>query len=146
MLYYRTAGVFSDVALIANVVFLLAVLAFFEATLTLPGLAGLALTVGMAVDANVLINERIRDELRIGKTPRAAVDAGYEKAFSAIIDSNLTTIFAGAILWQYGTGPVQNFAVTLMVGIVTSLFTALVITRLLFDLVLSRKNVETLSV
>ncbi|MEW5853482.1 MAG: protein translocase subunit SecD [Myxococcota bacterium] len=146
LLYYRVGGVFANIALIINILFNLAILAMFEATLTLPGLAGLALTVGMAVDANVLINERIRDELRLGKTPRAAVEAGYAKAFSAILDSNLTTLLAGAILWQYGTGPVQNFAVTLMIGIATSMYTALVVTRLCFDVVAERPGVQTLSI
>jgi preprotein translocase subunit SecD len=146
LLYYRLGGLFADLALTLNVLFLVAVLAMFEATITLPGLAGLALTVGMAVDANVLIMERIRDELRLGKTPRAAVDAGYAKAFSAIVDSNITTLLAAAILWQYGTGPVQNFAVTLMVGITTSLFSALVVTRIMFDLYTQRPNAQSLAV
>ena len=146
LLYYRLAGFFANVALIINVVFLLAVLAMFEATITLPGLAGLALTVGIAVDANVLINERIREELLMGKTPRAAIDAGYGKAFSAIFDSNICHLLAGAILWQYGTGPVQNFAITLMVGIATSLYTALTVTRLAFEFVSRRPDSQTLSI
>jgi preprotein translocase subunit SecD len=146
LFYYRLAGLFSNISLVINVLFLLAVLAFFEATLTLPGLAGLALTVGIAVDANVLINERIREELLLGKTPRAAVETGYAKAFSAIFDSNICHILTGAILWQYGSGPVQNFAVTLMIGISTSLYTALVITRLLFDLQVTKSDSQTLSI
>ncbi|MBI5493387.1 MAG: protein translocase subunit SecD [Deltaproteobacteria bacterium] len=146
LFYYRLAGFFSDLALVVNVVFLLAILAMFEATLTLPGLAGLALTVGIAVDANVLINERIREELLLGKTPRAAVEAGYAKAFTAIFDSNVCHILSGAILWQYGSGPVQNFAVTLIIGITTSLYTALVITRLFFDWMVSDADRQTLSI
>ena len=146
LVYYRLAGFFADLALLINVVFLLAILAMFEATLTLPGLAGLALTVGIAVDANVLINERIREELLLGKTPRAAVEAGYAKAFSAIFDSNICHILTGAILWQYGSGPVQNFAVTLMIGIATSLYTALVITRLAYEALTSNPEKQTLSI
>lgn len=146
LIYYRLAGLFSNIALVVNVLFLLAVLAMFEATITLPGLAGLALTVGIAVDANVLLNERIREELLMGKTPRAAIDAGYAKAFSAIFDSNVCHILTGAILWQYGSGPVQNFAITLMIGISTSLYTALTVTRLLFELSTKDPNQQTLSI
>lgn len=102
--------------------------------MTLPGIAGLALTIGMSVDANVLINERIREELRTGKSPRAAVDLGYGKAFSAIIDGQLTTMIAGLVLMQYGTGPIKGFAVTLIIGVTCSIFTGLVVSRLLFDL------------
>jgi preprotein translocase subunit SecD len=128
------------------VVLTLGALAAFGGTLTLPGIAGIALTVGMAVDANVLINERIREELRIGKSPLNAVEAGYEKAFTAIFDSNVTTIIAAAVLWQYGTGPIKGFAVTLTIGLLASLFTAVFATRVAFDWVLLRGNVRRLSI
>lgn len=133
IVYYRRAGFVTDVAVVFNLVLQLAVLATFGAAMTLPGIAGLALTIGMSTDANVLINERIREELRAGKSPRAAVDAGYDKAFSAIFDGHVTTLISGLILMQYGTGPIKGFAVTLMVGIVTSLFTGVLGTRLVFD-------------
>jgi preprotein translocase subunit SecD len=136
--YYHTAGAVADLALFFNVLFILGVLAGFQATLTLPGIAGIILTIGMAVDANVLINERIREELGGGKTLRAAVDAGYSKAFSAILDSNVTTFLTGIILYQFGSGPVQGFALTLMIGIVASLFSAIVITRVIFNLMMDR--------
>jgi preprotein translocase subunit SecD len=122
------------------------VLSAFQATLTLPGIAGIALTLGMAVDANVLINERIREELRLGKTPRAALEGGYAKAFMTIMDANLTTLIAGLVLFQFGTGPVKGFAVTLCVGILTSLFTAIFVTHAIFDFVMSRFRVKRLSV
>jgi SecD/SecF fusion protein len=131
--YYRTGGGVADLALLFNILFILGVLAGFQATLTLPGIAGIILTIGMAVDANVLIYERIREESATGKTLRAAIDAGYSKAFRAIFDSNITTFFSGVILYQFGTGPVQGFALTLMIGIVASLFSAIVITRVIFD-------------
>lgn len=131
--YYRTAGSIADLALLFNILFILGVLAAFQGTLTLPGIAGVILTIGMAVDANVLIYERVREEAATGKTLRASIDGGYSKAFSAIFDSNLTTFFTGVILYQFGTGPVQGFALTLMIGIVASLFSAIVITRVIFD-------------
>ena len=108
------------------------------ATVTLPGLAGLLLTVGMAVDANIIIIERIREELRAGKTPRSAVDAGYSHAFSAIIDANVTTFIAGIVLWQFGTGPIQNFATTLLIGTFSSVVSAVFITRIFFDMVVAK--------
>jgi preprotein translocase subunit SecD len=132
-LYYRGAGLVADVALVLNVLFIFGVLSAFGATLTLPGMAGIVLTIGMAVDANVLIFERIREELTTGKTLRAAVDGGFEKALSAIVDANITTFLIGVILFSFGVGPIQGFAVTLMAGILTSLFSALVVTRLLID-------------
>jgi preprotein translocase subunit SecD len=132
IVYYNIGGVIADLALFFNVMFILGVLAAFGGTLTLPGIAGIILTIGMAVDANVLIYERIREELLGGKTVRAAIDAGYSKAFSAIIDSNITTFLTGIILYQFGTGPVQGFALTLMIGIVASLFSAILITRVIF--------------
>lgn len=133
LVWYRTAGAVADFAVIINVFFILAVLAGFGATLTLPGIAGIILTIGMAVDANVLVNERIREELKTGKTLKAAIDAGYSKAFSAIFDGNITTFVTGLILYQFGSGPIQGFALTLMIGIAATLFTQLFITRLIFD-------------
>jgi preprotein translocase subunit SecD len=133
VLYYRTAGFTADIALTFNILFILGVLAGFQATLTLPGIAGIILTIGTAVDANVLINERVREELQGGKTLRASIDAGYTKAFSAIVDSNVTTFLTGLILYQFGTGPVQGFALTLMIGIAASMFSAILITRVIFN-------------
>ncbi len=138
--YYRTAGMIADLALVLNLIFILGILAAFNATLTLPGIAGIVLTIGMAIDANVLIFERMREELATGKTFRAALDLGYSKALSAIFDGNITTFFTGVILYSFGIGPIQGFAVTLMAGIAASLFSALVVTRIVFDyLVLERK-------
>lgn len=131
--YYRTAGLVADLALLLNIIFIFGILAAFNATLTLPGIAGIVLTIGMAVDANVLIFERIREEQRTGKTLKASIDAGYSKAFSAIFDANITTFFVGAILYSFGVGPIQGFAVTLMAGILSSLFTAIVVSRIVFD-------------
>ncbi len=146
LVYYQGAGLLADMALLLNVVFILAGLAAFEATLTLPGIAGLVLTLGMAVDANVLINERIREELRLGKTVRAAIEAGYERALPAILDSNITTFLSGLILFQFGSGPVKGFAVTLCIGLVTSVFTAVICTRIVYDLMLSRRRLSTISI
>ncbi|MEZ4484140.1 MAG: SecD/SecF family protein translocase subunit [Syntrophotaleaceae bacterium] len=145
-LYYNLSGVVANLALILNVVFVMAMLGMFKATLTLPGIGGIVLTIGMAVDANVLIFERIREELRLGKTARAALDAGYAKAFWTIIDANVTTLIAAAVLFQFGTGPVKGFAVTLSVGIVASLFTAIFVSRLVFDFFFSRAEVKRLSI
>jgi len=136
--YYRKAGVSADIALVLNVLFVLSVLAGFGAALTLPGIAGLVLTIGMAVDANVLIFERIREEIAEGRNFRLAVDNGYGKAFSAIIDSQITTLGAGFLLYVYGAGPIQGFAITLMIGTAASLFTALVVTKGIFDLLIGR--------
>jgi preprotein translocase subunit SecD len=136
--YYRKAGTLADIGLIVTVLLILGVLAGFQATLTLPGIAGIVLTMGMAVDANVIIYERIREELNTGKTARAAVDAGYRNSFSAIIDSNITTFFTGIILYQFGSGPIQGFALTLMIGILTSLFSALIVVRMMFDYMLNK--------
>jgi preprotein translocase subunit SecD len=146
ILYYKATGVIADVALILNIILTLAALAIFRATLTLPGIAGLVLSVGMAVDANILIHERIKEELRFGKTVRAAIDQGYHRAFSAIIDSNLTTFISGIILYQFGTGPVKGFAVTLSIGILANIFTAVYITWVIFDFVSLRPGVKTLSI
>ncbi len=134
IVYYRTGGFVADFALVFCLLFLMAVLAAFQGTLTLPGIAGIILTLAVAVDANVLIYERIREELGTGKTLRAAIDAGYAKAWTAIFDSNLTTFITGVILYQFGTGPVQGFAHTLMIGIVCSMFSAIFITRVIFDI------------
>lgn len=133
MIYYRAGGGVADLALILNIIFILGILAAFRATLTLPGIAGIVLTIGMAVDANVLIFDRIREEMRHGKTLRAAIDSGYANAVSAIMDANITTFFVGVILYSFGVGPIKGFAVTLMAGIVSSLFSALVITRAMVD-------------
>ncbi|MDE2731144.1 MAG: protein translocase subunit SecD [Bacteroidota bacterium] len=131
--YYRGGGFVADLALLINIIFILGILAGFNATLTLPGIAGIVLTIGMAVDANVLIFERIREEQKTGKTLKASVDGGYAKALSAIIDANVTTFFVGVILYSFGIGPIQGFAVTLMAGILASLFSAIVFTRIIFD-------------
>jgi len=144
--YYRLSGLIADVALLLNIIMTLAVLALFRATLTLPGIAGLVLSIGMAVDANVLIHERIKEELRLGKTVRAAIDQGYHRAFSAIIDSNLTTLIAGILLYQFGTGPVKGFAVTLSIGILANIFTAVYITRVIFDFWTLKMKAKTLSI
>ncbi len=138
--WYRTAGILADLALIVNLLFILGILSAFGATLTLPGMAGLVLTIGMAVDANVLIFERIREEQKSGKTLKAAMEGGYSRALSAIFDGNITTFFVGVILYSFGVGPVQGFAVTLMAGILSSMFTAIVGTRIIFDwLVVDRR-------
>jgi preprotein translocase subunit SecD len=140
ILYYRTGGVVANIALLLNVILIFGVLAGFNATLTLPGIAGIVLTIGMAVDANVLIFDRIREEQNSGKTLRASVESGYDKALSAILDANITTFFVGVILYSFGVGPIQGFAVTLMAGILSSLFTAIIVTRLVFDyMILERK-------
>ena len=136
--YYRTGGLVANVAVVFCLLFLMAVLAAFQGTLTLPGIAGIILTLAVAVDANVLIYERIREEQATGKTLRAAIDAGYEKAFSAIFDSNLTTFISGVILFQFGSGPIQGFALTLMIGIVASMFSAIFITRVIFNMLTDR--------
>ncbi|MGO9480595.1 MAG: protein translocase subunit SecD [Candidatus Kryptoniota bacterium] len=136
--YYRAGGITADSALLLNILFILGVLAAFHATLTLPGIGGMILTIAVAVDANVLIYERIREEMATGKTLRAAIDQGYSKAFTAIFDSNIISLLTGAILYQFGTGPVQGFALTLMIGIVASLFSAIIITRVIFDIMIER--------
>jgi preprotein translocase subunit SecD len=146
IIYYKFSGVIANIALVLNIILTLAVLALFRATLTLPGIAGLVLSVGMAVDANILIHERIKEELRFGKTIRAAIDQGYHRAFSAIIDSNITTFIAGILLYQFGTGPVRGFAVTLCIGIMANLFTAVYITRVIFDFVSLRPGMKKLSI
>jgi preprotein translocase subunit SecD len=144
--YYQLAGVYAGIALAANLIMLLGVMSMFEATLTLPGLAGIVLTVGMAVDANVIVFERIREELRGSKTPRAAISTGFSKAFLPIMDANITTLGTAIVLFNYGTGPIKGFAVTLSIGIVTSVFAALVVSRLLFEIYPGNRHLETLSI
>jgi preprotein translocase subunit SecD len=144
--YYRMSGVYAGIALLANLLLLVGVMSLFEATLTLPGLAGVVLTVGMAVDANVIIFERIREELRAGKAPRAAVATGFQKALWTILDANITTLITALVLFNYGTGPIKGFAVTLSIGVVTSVFTAMVITRALFAIFPGARQVESLSI
>ena len=146
VLYYRAAGLIADCALLLNMLFIMAVLAGFHATLTLPGIAGIILTIGMAVDANVLIFERIREELRSGKTVRAAIDSGYGHALSAIIDANVTTFLVGIVLYQFGTGPIRGFALTLCIGIISSLFTAFFVTRTIFELITRKSEQSGLSI
>ena len=146
IVYYQLSGIVAVIALTLNLVFITALLSLFGATLTLPGLAGIVLTIGMAVDANVLIFERIREEIRLGRAPKLALDSGYGKAFVTIIDANLTTLLAALVLFQFGTGPVRGFAVTLSIGIVTSLFTAIFVSRVVFDLFLKGREVKRLSI
>jgi preprotein translocase subunit SecD len=144
--YYSGAGLLADFGLTLNILLLLCVMAAMQATLTLPGIAGIVLTLGMSVDANVLVNERMREELRNGKTPREAVRLGYERAWSAIRDSNISTFVAGLILFQFGTGPVKGFAVTLCVGVLTGLFSCIVVTRAWYDYLISARKLNTISV
>jgi preprotein translocase subunit SecD len=147
LVYYRMSGLNANVALILNIIILLGAMAYFGATLTLPGIAGVILTIGMAVDANVLIFERIREELRVGKTVRAAVDTGFARAFGTILDANLTTLIAALFLFNFGTGPIKGFAVTLSIGILASVFTAVFVSRTMYMIALgSRERVETLSI
>ena len=146
VVYYRLSGFYAVLGLVANVIILLGIMGMAGATLTMPGIAGLVLTVGMAIDANVIIYERIRDELRAGKLPRAAIRTGFNKAFWTIMDANVTTLLVGLVLFQYGTGPIKGFAVTLCIGILTSVYSALVIPRLLFEYFPGNRPVQTLSI
>lgn len=146
ILYYRVSGVIADAALVLNIILIAAGLAGLQATLTLPGIAGIILTIGMAVDANVLIFERIREEIKVGKTARAAVSAGYERATLTILDANITTLIAALVLFQFGTGPIKGFAVTLSLGVLSSLFTALIVTRKIFDFLLIHRRMKHLSI
>jgi preprotein translocase subunit SecD len=146
LVYYRMSGVLAIAALILNVLYLLACLAGFGATLTLPGIAGIALTVGMSVDANVLILERIREELRGGKTIRAAISTGYDRAFRTILDAHVTTLIAAAFLFQFGTGPIRGFAVTLSVGLIANMFTAVLFTRMVYDVIMHKRTLSKLSI
>jgi len=140
LIYYRGSGINADLALVLNLIILLAALAYFTATLTLPGIAGVILTVGMGVDSNVLIFERIREELRLSKAVGAAVAAGFEQALRTIIDTHVTTIVSAAILFTFGTGPIKGFAVTLTIGLIANLFTSVFVSRVIFDYVLSRRE------
>jgi preprotein translocase subunit SecD len=133
VVYYRASGLIADIALVLNGVLVLAAMATIGSTLTLPGIAGFVLTLGMAVDANVLINERIREELRAGRTVRQAIQQGYDKVFWTIVDANVTTLVAAVVLMQYGSGPVRGFAVTLIIGLVASMFTSIVVTRVIME-------------
>tara|TARA_Y100000748_G_scaffold297068_1_gene290607 strand:- start:11166 stop:13049 length:1884 start_codon:yes stop_codon:yes gene_type:complete len=146
LVYYKIAGTIADFALIWNILLVLAILASLQATLTLPGIAGLILTVGMSIDANVIIFERIREELRKGKTPKAAIDSGYDRAITTIVDANVTTLIASLVLYQFGTGPIKGFATVLFWGILISMFTAVFITRTIFSTYISRKTLTKLSI
>jgi len=140
LIYYRLAGVIANIAMILNLLFMVAILAAFEASLTLPGIAGLVLTIGMAVDANIIIYERIREELRMGKSVRTAVDAGFSRAFWTVFDAHVTNFVAGVVLYSYGSGPIRGFAVTLLVGIVTNLFTSYWLSHWMFDALVGRRG------
>jgi preprotein translocase subunit SecD len=146
VLYYRKSGIIANVALILNILYILALLTAVGATITLPGIAGIILTVGMAVDANVIVFERIREELRLGKTSRDAIHSGYSKALWTVLDANITTAIAALVLANYGSGPIKGFAVTLLFGIISSVFTALFVTRLLFDYSVIKRRVARLSI
>jgi preprotein translocase subunit SecD len=146
VIYYGLSGLIADMALFLNIIFIMAGLAFFSATLTLPGIAGIILTIGMSVDANVLIFERIREELRLGKTARAAIEGGYGKALVTILDAQVTTLIAALVLFQFGTGPVRGFAVTLSIGILASIFTAIFVTRIMFDYLYVVRKMKRISI
>lgn len=140
LVYYKGAGINSVLALMLNMVILLGILGYFKATLTLPGIAGVILSIGMAVDANVLVFERIKEDLKSGKSPKSAIDSGFKKAFGTILDSNLTTVVAAVFLYQFGTGPIQGFAVTLIIGILASMFTAVFVSRIMFEIIYGHKK------
>ena len=147
MVYYMAFGVVSVAALAINLLLLVAILSMLQATLTLPGLAAIALALGMAIDANVLINERVREELRNGNTPQASIHAGYERAFDTILDSNVTTLIAGLALFMFGTGPIKGFAVVHVLGILTSMFSAVLVSRAFVNLMYGyRRKVNKLSI
>ena len=146
LIYYKVSGLIADFALILNIILLFGAMASLNSTLTLPGIAGIILAVGMAVDSNVLMFERIRDEIRAGKPPRSAIDSGYDKAFATILDSHVTTLITAAVLFQFGTGPIKGFAVTLFLGVLINLFTALVGTKSIFDLITSKYKIVRLSI
>jgi SecD/SecF fusion protein len=146
IIYYRFSGLVADVALVLNIIILLGIMSYFHATLTLPGIAGIILTIGMAVDANVLIFERIREELDKGKTVWSSIETGYGRAFITILDANVTTLIAGIVLYNFGSGPVRGFALTLMIGIVASMFTAIFVTRTIFEFLLERKVIKKMSI
>jgi preprotein translocase subunit SecD len=144
--YYKVSGIIADAALALNSIMLVGILVALRATLTLPGIAGIALGIGMAVDSNVLILERIREELKLGKTVRSAIDGGYDKAFVTIVDSHVTTLITALALFLFGTGPIKGFAVTLSLGVAINLFTALVGTRVVYDWMTSRREIRALSI
>jgi len=144
--YYKIDGLIADFAMVLNILCLIGALSAFRATLTMPGIAGIILAIGMAVDSNVLMFERMREELRLGKTPRAAIDSGYDKAFWTIFDSHVTTLITAVVLFQFGTGPVKGFAVTLGWGVLIHLFTALAGTKAVFNLISSRQEMKSLSI
>lgn len=146
VVYYSLSGFIANLAVLLNIIFIIAILISFNTALTMPGIAGIVLTIGMAVDANVLINERIREELRTGKTPRAAVDAGYARAFSAILDSNLTTVISAIVLLNYSSGPIYGFAVTLLIGIINSFFTSVYVTRMIYTYWVEKGKLTKLSI
>ena len=146
IVYYKFSGFVADFALIFNIIILLGVMSYFHATLTLPGIAGIILTIGMAVDANVLVFERIREELEKGKTIWSAIDTGYKRALVTILDANITTLIAGVVLYNFGSGPIRGFALTLMIGIAASIFTAVFVTRTIFEFLLERKIIKKLSI
>lgn len=146
LIYYKFSGALANMALALNIIFIMAVMAYFNATLTLPGIAGIILTIGIAVDANVLIFERIREELQKGKTTKSAIDQGYGNALSAILDANVTTFIASVVLYTFGSGPIKGFALTLMIGIIASMFTAIVVTRVVFDYAVSKWSIKKLSI
>jgi preprotein translocase subunit SecD len=147
LIYYRAFGVIANIALLLNLVMIVGIMSMIPgATLTLPGMAGIVLTVGMAVDANVLIFERIREELRDGRSPQQAIHFGYDNAFSTILDANITTFLAGLILFAVGTGPIKGFSITLMIGIATSMFTAIVVSRVLVNSIWGGKRVTKLAI
>ena len=146
VVFYRIFGTVASFALVLNLVIIFGVLSLLQATLTLPGVAGIVLTVGMAVDANVLIFERIREEIRTGNAPQMAIHRGYDNAFSTIIDANLTTLIAALVLFNFGTGPIQGFAITLSIGIVTSMITAIFVSRILVNLIYGNRRIDKLTV
>ena len=146
LIYYRGSGLIATAALILNVLLLFAGMAGLGSTLTMPGIAGIVLTIGMAVDTNVLIFERIREEMRHGKSIRSAIELGYDRAFRAILDSHVTTLISSAFLFQFGTGPIKGFAVTLTLGLIANLFTAVFFTRLIYDMITHRRSLTRLSI
>jgi preprotein translocase subunit SecD len=145
-IYYKLSGLVANWGMVLNVVYLMGALAALGATLTLPGIAAIVLLIGMSVDSNVLIFERIREELKLGKTPKAALDAGYDKAFMTIMDSHITTLITAAVLFQFGTGPVKGFAVSLSLGVMINLFTSLIGTKVIFDVALHKGTIKKLSI
>jgi preprotein translocase subunit SecD len=144
--YYRVFGLIANLALLTNLVLIVAIMSLLGATLTMPGIAGIVLTVGMAVDANVLIFERIREEIRVGNSPQASIHTGYDKALSSILDANITTLIAAVVLFSFGTGPVKGFAVTLTIGIFTSMFTAIIGSRALINLIYGGRRLNQLAI